>query len=139
MSRLGVTKWVGIITKLTDAEIKWLDDATTWAAEFSGERPWFSAEHLSFEYDTYNSASGEWARLSSLEDGNLAKAAMLVQAFLKEFRPHSVWTCTWADVADNTMDGVFGGGYCVVTSEKIIIHDVVDLAEAHRRELPGGK
>lgn len=128
MSRLGVTKWVGTITKLTDAEVKWLDDATTWSAEFPGERPWFSDDHLSFDYESFDSASGEIGRFSSLEDGNLAKCCLLIQAFLKAFRPLAVWSCTWSDLPDNTCSGQFGGGYCVVTADRIILIDVNDVA-----------
>jgi hypothetical protein len=60
------------------------------------------------------------------ECGYPAHAAILVQAFIRRFRPDGYWWLSYADTCDRPEPDRFGGGAFFVTANRVSMHTVYD-------------
>lgn len=70
---------------------------------------------------------------------HLESVAMLVQAFLKKFRPYECFALTYAHSCNKPKLDVFSGGYAFITAEDVkwghIDHDVMVLEREHKAKV----
>jgi hypothetical protein len=68
------------------------------------------------------------------ESAYIEHVAIVVQAFIKKFRPKFVFKLTWCESCDKPRIGEFGGGWLVVSKDEVIYgntHQQADeIAEA---------
>ena len=102
------------------------------AYEESPDEPAFGYE---FGIDDTEDGAGRYLCLYSEEHGDLDQVALLVQKFLREFRPADVWTITYATTCSKPRVGAFGGGVGVVTADTIEWQDAELLADKARQQI----
>ena len=77
---------------------------------------------------------GRYLWLYSEDHADLDQVALLVQKFLRTFRPADVWTFTYATTCSKPRCGAFGGGAGIVMADNIMWHDAELIADAARRQ-----
>lgn len=90
-------------------------------------------DYLDFNYDFHDDHHpGGWGRhmwLYAEEGGDPGGVALLVQKFLKEFRPDQCWSLTYATTCSKPRVGESGGGAIFVTADEIKQQDAYDFVE----------
>jgi hypothetical protein len=85
-----------------------------------GDTPDFNAEFLDEQHNGHHSRQ-LW--LYSEGHGSLEQVALLVQSFLRKFRPSDIWTIGYAATCSIPRVGPFGGGVVIVTAKRVRWHD----------------
>ena len=82
-----------------------------------------NSEWLDFQFEFGDGDQwSDWGRhlwLYAAEDGNPEQVALIVQQFLKRFRPDQCWSLTYALMCSKLRVGEFSGGAYFVTAEEI--------------------
>jgi len=145
------------VIDLNEEEYKWFEEQLEWTYLYNGEvrRPdeAFSADFLqdnaewqgyrffsflspnempNFEAELVNENGERYVWIYADEYAEPEYAAMLVQAFLKRFRPNDCWTMTYACTCSKPRPGAFGGGVVFVTADTIDGRNTAELAEEFR-------
>lgn len=106
-----------MLLSLTKREKKWLETALDGKSTIFNSR--LKQEGIedfpNFDWDFL--PEGFW--LYSEEGGDIDHVALLVQEFLKRFRPNHWFGLTWADTCSKPRIGEFDGGYLFVTHDTI--------------------
>ena len=79
------------------------------------------SDGIGFEYafDFSVEPANRWLWVYSEDYGNLTRLAVLIQAFLRKFRPRQSWGLCWADTCSKLRLDAFGGGAVFITPEYI--------------------
>jgi hypothetical protein len=122
-----------VIQNLTDEEKEWVegiptmcgcdDDIKALAKALEEYNIVSDAESLDNfpQFTSQIDHNGSWWISTWDEEGaNLDHVAWLVQAFIKKFRPDFVFKLTWAEYCSKPRVGEFGGGWLVVSKDKIV-------------------
>ena len=99
--------------------------------EESPEEPAFCYE---LREDDADGDSSRYLWLYSEDHADLDQVALLVQKFLRAFRPTELWTITYATTCSKSRWGAFGGGAGIVTADKIVWHDAQVIADEARQQ-----
>lgn len=83
----------------------------------------------------FDSSGDWWISTHNCEYGNLAHVACVVQAFIKKFRPDFVFKLTWAETCSRPRVGEFGGGWMVVSGDKMLFGNAWDEADRQAEAL----
>ena len=59
---------------------------------------------------------------------DLVHVCVLIQGFLKQFRPDGMHVIQWADVCSKARAGEFGGGAAVIRADSFVLKTTSDLA-----------
>jgi len=92
---------------------KWVD-AEPWRDE---DNPDLDPD-FQFDFGS-DKEDGSYLRVYAEESGSAWAAGQLAHAFLKLFRPTSIWSVSWAATADKMRDHEFGGGAVVATAKEV--------------------
>ena len=98
----------------------------------SPEEPAFCYE---FREDNVDGDSSRYLWLYSEDHADLDQVALLVQKFLREFRPAEMWTVTYATTCSKPRCGAFGGGAGIVTADAIVWHNAETIADEARQQV----
>lgn len=119
------------VSDLVDAEtVIWHGPRFLRGATGYEESPEQAAFCYEFCEDTADGQCTRYLWLYSEDHADLEQVALLVQKFLREFRPQAVWTMTYATTCSKLRYGAFGGGAGIVTADAIVWHDAQAIAEA---------
>ena len=81
-----------------------------------GDEPDFS---FAFQQDQHNGHRSRQLWIYSDSYGCLDQVAVLVQKFLRKFRPDDIWTIGYAATCSKPRVGEFGGGVVIVTPKGV--------------------
>ena len=70
-----------------------------------------------------------WISTQGEEWGYPSHVACCVQGFIKKFRPDFVFRLTWCEYSDKPRIGEFGGGWLVVTQDRVVYGNTWQAAE----------
>lgn len=91
-----------------------------------------------YEFDTDVEGWGQYLWLYAEENGEVNRAAHLVQKFLQQFRPDQCWSLSYAYTCSKPRVGEFGGGAVFVTAAEIKWQDggsfVYEQEQAFQRQ-----
>ena len=76
-----------------------------------------------------DTAGDWWLSTHDYEWGYPHHAAMVVQGFIKKFRPDFVFKLTWCEYCDKPRIGEFGGGWLVVDKDRVVFGNVWQAAD----------
>jgi hypothetical protein len=141
------THFSEVIPHLTEEERAWLERALqdpgelgdqeyeAWREEFGDlfEEP-ECGHGFGHEFDD-DTEWGNYLWLYSDDSGSVENVLALVQAFLERFRPGQTWSITWAQTCSKPLVGEFGGGWAVVTAERVESGSAWSMAEECKRTL----
>ncbi len=91
----------------------WSDERNCQDFDIEGDSIWFHAD----------------------ESGDVEKVADIVQRFFKGFRPHAIFTLTWAAYCSKPRIGEFHGGAVVVTADEVIMESSGEWVFRMKRDL----
>jgi len=107
------------------------DDESSWYGPRFLQRYkhiWPPMDDLPFQIEFCETEpSGPYAWIHSVAGGDVTAVCVLVQEFLKKFRPHDIWTMTFANVCEPPTPGAIGGGGMVVSADKVYAVTDYDL------------
>ena len=90
-------------------------------------------DYCGFDYAFRDVDDGHSLCIYAEDSGDPARAAYLVQKFLKQFHPDQCWSLTYANTCSKTRVGEFGGGAVFVTVDEIRWNDCNDFVEEQRK------
>lgn len=70
-------------------------------------------------FERYISNDRSGVSIYAEEYGDVSVAAIILQAFLKKFRPNDHFSIQWADTCSKPRAGEFGGGAVFITAKKL--------------------
>jgi hypothetical protein len=147
------TEFSEAIEDITEEELAWLngipdrgdfEDITLWDeddwqeayAKVLLEHGIDTSEFVEGDLDLFPHFSWEaekggnwWISTHGDEWGNVAHVACVVHAFIKKFRPDFVFTLTWCSYCSKPRIGEFGGGWVVVSKDKMEFGDAWSAAD----------
>ena len=90
-----------------------------------------------YEFGGYDTEDGAGRYLCLFSDGNgdLDQVVLLVQKFLRAFRPTETWTITYATTCSKPRCGAFGGGAGIITADNIEWRDAELIADEAREQI----
>ena len=68
---------------------------------------------------SHNFHNDQGAHIYAEEFGDIGTAAIILQAFLKKFRPNEYFSVQWADTCSKPRAGEFGGGAVFITANNL--------------------
>ena len=119
---------------VTTDQVAWLGPRFLLGADGYEGSPGEPAFCYEFGQDDVDDESGRYLWLYSEDHADLDQVALLVQKFLRTFRPADVWTLTYATTCSKPRCGAFGGGAGIITADNIVWHDAELIADAARRQ-----
>lgn len=119
----------GLLPLDSKEEIAWFEDILRCPEDINERRAWAKRHKLtvtatddnwpgfcySIKVDKNTDKTDVW--FYSEEHGNVEHLALVVQRFLKKFRPDGVWCIEWAEYCSKLRPGEFGGGAVLVTTK----------------------
>lgn len=90
-------------------------------------------DYCGFAYAFRNGTDGRHLSIYAEDSGDPARAAHLVQKFLKQFHPDQCWSLTYANTCSKPRAGEFGGGAVFVTADEIRWNDSYGFIEEQRK------
>jgi len=91
-----------------------------------------------FEYRFFGDKPGEYQLwLYAEEYGDPEAVGLLMQTFLRRFRPDASWLMAYANTCSRPRPRAFGGGVMLVTPEKIEFRTTDDLAAELQQQESG--
>jgi len=89
-------------------------------------------DYCGFAYAFRNGTDGRHLSIYAEDSGDPARAAHLVQKFLKQFHPDQCWSLTYANTCSKPIVGEFAGGAVFVTATEIKQQTTDDFIQQER-------